>query len=135
MKKLWIWALVVVVVAAVVSSWLYGHHVIRTSQGTVILSKRFLTFHETCADTRTWTSKDFDKHPAVKDVLIRNGYDDMLRELRHAELKQSVADFIDATDRKFEEFKAEVINAASEWMGKEEEPSDVGEPAPAAAAK
>ena len=45
-------------------------------------------------DTR---SKDFDAHPAVRDVLVRNGYDDMLRELRHAELKKSVADLLDAT--------------------------------------
>lgn len=135
MRRLYAWVLVFAVAASVVAAWFCAHHVIRTRNGTVILSKRFLTFNDTCADTRTWTSKDFDAHPAVKDVLVRNGYDDMLRELRHAELKKSVADLLDATDRKFEEFKAEVINAVSEWMGEEEEPSGAGEPAPAAAVK
>ena len=117
MKKFHVWVVVMVVLASFVSLWLYGHHVIRTRNGTVVLAKRFLTFRYTFVNAQTWTSKDFEAHAPVKDVLSRNGYGDLIRDLRRSEFKQAVTEFIDAADQKFEEFKTDVMDAAAGWMG------------------
>ncbi len=70
---------------------LMTHHVIRTGEGTVILNKRFVTLHHSYVDARTWKSTDFKANPEVRQVMIRNGYADVISRAQRRELKQSLS--------------------------------------------
>ena len=112
--------LLLVLVGGGCAVWLYGHHVIQTRQGRIVMEKRFLTFKDSWVDVRAWTSKDFAAHPVIKQALIRGGYGDMIQELRYNELRQSVTDLAQQANLKLEELKTKMLTELNNWINEAE---------------
>jgi hypothetical protein len=110
--------LLVILVAAGVglSWWAMGHHVIQTKKGTVVLAKRFLTFRDTYVDARAWSSRDFDRHPEVKEALKNGGYRELLFELRRDELDASIKELATQTQAQVQDMAATLLEKANAWL-------------------
>ena len=115
MKNLFALTMIVVVLAAC-AFWAMGHYVIQTKMGTVVLVKRYLTFQDTYVDTRTWSSRDFDRHPQVKTALKNGGYRELLFELRRDELNASLNDLAKQAQAQVQDMTATLLEKANEWL-------------------
>jgi hypothetical protein len=129
MKAIAVLLVILVVAGAGLSWWALGHHVIQTKNGTVVLAKRYLTFQDTCVDTRAWSSRDFDKHPEVKTVLKNGGYRELLFELRRDELNASINELATQAQAQVQDMAATLLQKANEWleMAGEELTNQLGE--------
>ena len=114
--KRWIIVAALVIGAVWVTAWSLNHHVIRTSKGTVVLEKRFLSFHNTYVDTRAWSHKQFKVHPAIKDALICNGYGDVVTAALKADIRKSFAHLADRIELKCEKIKIAALERFAGWL-------------------
>lgn len=141
MMKVAVWSVVIVLLAVAGLAWLAAtHHLILTEKGAALVGKRFLTYEETYADTRSWSITDFDEHPNVRDALIRNGYGDIISELRREELDRSVKQLAADAEAQVQELMQAVMRRITAWLGEMEKnmsrtasPAQVSRPAPLAA--
>ncbi len=117
MKKV-ILLVVILGVGGALVAWTMGHHVIQTKKGTVVLAKRFLTLRDTCVDTRAWSSRDFDRHPEVKEALKNGGYRELLFELRRDELNASINELATQAQAQaqVQDMAASLIEKANQWL-------------------
>lgn len=113
MKKT-IASILVVAVLGGLTYWGASRHVVRTEEGVVVLSKRFLAFADTAVDVRRWTSDDFDAHPELKKALIDEGYGDMLERLRARERKAALEGMADKAEAAAGEFAGKVSDMAGD---------------------
>ncbi|MFH0953597.1 MAG: hypothetical protein V1873_04640 [Verrucomicrobiota bacterium] len=140
MMKVAVWSVVIVLLAVAGLAWFVAtHHLILTEKGAVLVGKRFLTYEETYADTRSWSITDFDEHPNVRDALIRNGYGDIISELRREELDRSVKQLAADAEAQVQELMQAVMRRITDWLGEMEKnmsrtgsPAQVSRPATAA---
>ena len=75
-KSLWFFLVCLVALAAI--GWIASHHVVNTSQGLIVMNKRFLALQDSFANVRAWTYTDFSHHPQIKQALVQSGYADLV---------------------------------------------------------
>jgi len=71
----------IVIILAVICMAIYWcalHHIILTKNGTAIIEKRFIGFHDTVVDIREWTYREFEAHPDLSIAMEQQGYDDLI---------------------------------------------------------
>jgi hypothetical protein len=106
--------LVLVVVVAAGGYWLAGRHFVQTTNGMVVMDKRFMTLKETFVDVRAWKSEDFDAHPDIKRALNEHGYRDLLVQIKTEETKAEAAKVLqDAKDKAAEITKRAQADASA----------------------
>lgn len=117
MRALWKWLIVVLLLAiAGLAWWSLGHHLVLTTRGAAVLGKRFLTFRDTFVDARAWSSKDYDAHPAVREALIREGYGDLISDLRRVEMNEAIKEFAAKAEMQVQDVLQTVLDRVSEWL-------------------
>lgn len=94
-----------------------ANHFVRTGRGVIILDKRFLTYADTFADVREWSSADFDAHPELKSAMINQGYRDMLIELEQSEMKASFGEAVDKAHAAAANLAEKVDKTLEIWLG------------------
>ena len=115
MKKLII-LLCILFVGGIFVYWHASHHILKTDNGLLILNKRFLTFHDTYVDIRSWDSAAFDSNPQLKRAMIEQGYKDILVDLKTQELKAAIKDIGKQAEFKTEEITQTIQRKVNEWL-------------------
>jgi len=116
MKKVFLVALSAVVVISIITLWSSAHYILRADKGFIVIDKRFMTFTDTFADIRTWSSKDFDLHPEIKEAMVSQGYCDILIELKIREIKADLMEMGEKIYTKAEEGADAVQRKVDEWL-------------------
>jgi hypothetical protein len=109
--------LIFAMLVSLVLYWPASHHVVRTAEGVIVLSKRFLTYHDTYVDVRRWSSRDYDAHPALKRALIEQGYRDLLVELKTREIAAGFDRMKAQVQALAEEITAKIERTVDIWLG------------------
>ena len=107
---------VLLVAGALVTGWAATHHVVRTSKGTVIVAKRYVTLDASWVDARTWRSADYEAHGVVREALVAGGYGGMLFDLRREELAQEAEQMRREMVLWFETLRRDVLQKARDWL-------------------
>ncbi len=111
--------LVILAVAALAAYWPARHHVVTTSKGAVLLSKRFLSYTDTFVDVRKWSSADFDAHPELKRAMIDQGYRDMLVEIKTREVRAAFGEMVDKAAAMADEIAGKIEKTVAVWLGED----------------
>jgi hypothetical protein len=128
MKKTWALVLLVAVLGGL-AYWGARHHVVKTEQGAIVLTKRFLTYADTAVDVRPWSFDEFAAHPELKKALIDQGYQDLLEQLKTRERKAAFDELAAKADAMAETAAMQISQAAGDVA------AEVSEAAGDAAAK
>ncbi len=104
--------------------WLATHHVVRTERGCFVLKKRFLTMQESFVDTCGWTSEDYATHPDLSEAMSKQGYADLLTELKTREMKAAVRDKAGKMGASARRLKDQVTSKVEGWFGVKNEADD-----------
>ena len=107
---------IVVLVAAWGCRWSAKHYVLKTDNGLVVLSKRYMTFADSFRDVRSWSCADFDAHPEMKRALVEQGYRDMLIALRERELEMEAKSLARRVTQTATELKESVRSTMTNWL-------------------
>ena len=104
--------------------WLATHHVVRTERGCFVLKKRFLTMQESFVDACGWTSADYATHPDLNEAMSKQGYADLLTELKTREMKAAVRDKAGKMGASARRLKDQVTSRVEDWFGAKNKADD-----------
>lgn len=100
--------------------WLASRHFVRSERGWVVVPKRYLALRETCVDVRGWDWRAFDRRPAIRDALVRNGYAELVPERPPAagreRLAASWAAFQKNAVQAMRDFQRDTADRFADWL-------------------